>query len=77
MLTKDNTNAQSNLECAPKTAESYYLLAVLGARTGNVGMIAENLKNAIAADAKYREQAKDDREFLKFFNNAQFMDAVK
>ena len=77
LLTKDNTNAQSNLECAPKTAESYYLLAVLGARTGNVGMISENLKNAIKEDAKYREQAKDDREFLKFFNNAQFMDAIK
>lgn len=77
LLTKDNANAQTNLECAPKTAESYYLMAVLGARTGNVGMIAENLKNAIKEDAKYREQAKDDREFLKFFNNAQFQDAIK
>lgn len=77
ILSKDNAGAQESLDCAPKTAETYYLLAVLGARTGNVGMIAENLRNAIAADAKYREQAKDDREFLKFFNNSQFTDAIK
>ncbi|MEI7594470.1 MAG: tetratricopeptide repeat protein [Bacteroidota bacterium] len=77
LLSKDNAGAQESLDCAKKTAEVYYLTAVLGARTNNVGMIAENLRNAIAADAKYREQAKDDREFLKFFNNSQFTDAIK
>lgn len=77
LLQKDN-NAAATLECVKnKTAEVYYLMAVTGARTGNMAMITENLKKAIEKDGKYKDQAKDDREFLKYFSNSQFQDAIK
>ena len=78
LLSKDNNSAAGTLECVPnKTAETHYLMAIVGSRTGNVGMMCDNLKKAIALDANYRGQAKDDREFLKYFSNSQFTDAIK
>ena len=69
--------ASATLDCATKTAAVYYLAAVVGARTGNDNMVFNNLKKAIQADAKYREEAKIDREFLKYFANAEFQNAIK
>lgn len=77
LLAGNNEGAASNLDCAPKTASVYYLTAVVGARTANDNMVFNNLKKAIQADAKYREEAKVDREFLKYFNNADFQNAIK
>ena len=69
--------ASATLDCATKTAAVYYLSAVVGARTGNDNMVFNNLKKAIQSDAKYREEAKIDREFLKYFANAEFQNAIK
>jgi tetratricopeptide (TPR) repeat protein len=70
--------ASKTLGCTkPQTSFVYYLMAVNGARSGNTSMMYDNIKKAIAADPKYRGQAKDDREFLKYFNEASFQDAVK
>ena len=69
--------ASATLDCATKPAAVYYLAAVVGARTGNDNMVFNNLKKAIQADAKYREEAKIDREFLKYFANAEFQNAIK
>ncbi len=77
VLTGDLSGASTNLECAPQTAEVYYLTAVVGARSGNNAMVYENLKKAIKADASYRNIAKDDREFIKYFDNVDFLDALK
>ena len=78
LLSAKGTDAVSTLECTtPKTAAVYYLLAVTGARLGNTSLIYENLPKAIAEDASYREQAKDDREFLKYNENAEFLNAIK
>ncbi|NTW31855.1 MAG: hypothetical protein HGB12_04405 [Bacteroidetes bacterium] len=72
------TDAVSTLECTnPKTAAVYYLLAVAGARANNTSLIFENLPKAISEDASYREQAKDDREFLKYNSSAEFLNAIK
>ena len=69
--------ASATLECAPKSAAVYYLMAVVGARTGNDNMVFNNIKKAIQADAKYKEEAKIDREFLKYFGTAEYQNAIK
>lgn len=77
LLAENYSDATSKLECAPKTAETYYLLAVLGARTQNNEMLYDNLKKAIKEDSKYKAQAKDDREFLEYMNTGDFQNIVQ
>jgi hypothetical protein len=78
ILNGNPAEGQKTLECTkPQTAEVYYLLAVAGARQANTSVMYDNLKKAIQADAKYRDQAKEDREFLKYFKESAFQDAIK
>lgn len=77
LLTGDKPGAESNLECARKNGATYYLLAIVGARTGNEPLMFTNLKKAIKAKPKYKECAKVDREFIKYFQNEEFMAIVK
>jgi hypothetical protein len=73
----DNTSAAtSNLECARKNGATYYLLAVIGARTDNQTMMLNNLEKAVRANDKYKAEAKVDREFIEYFNNDDFMAIV-
>ncbi len=53
-------------------ALAYYLKAIIGARTNNSDLVLNNLKIAIEKDAKYKEKAAKDREFIKYFENADF-----
>ena len=69
--------ATSTLNCAEKTPEVYYLQSIIGARTDNVSMTIENLKKAIDGDASYAQAAKEDREFMKYYTNPEFMNLVK
>jgi len=69
--------ATSTLNCAEKTAEAYYLQAVIGSRTSNENMVLENLTKAIAEDPSYKETAATDREFIKYYSNPAFVDAIK
>jgi hypothetical protein len=76
-LMDGNTSAAtSNLECARKNGATYYLLAVIGARTDNQTMMMNNLEKAVRANSKYKAEAKVDREFIEYFNNADFMAIV-
>jgi hypothetical protein len=78
LLSGNSAAAASTLQCTEtKSAAVYYLLAVVGARSGNTAMIYENLPLAIDADPSYRDQAKDDREFLKYNTSAEFQNAIK
>ena len=78
VLNKDYQSAANELDCMKeKDAEVYYLMAVIGARTNNSNMLYTNLKKAIAEDPAYKSQAKDDREFLKYFSNPEFLSAVQ
>ncbi len=78
ILNGNPAEGQKTLECTkPQTAEVYYLLAVTGARQANTSVMYDNLRKAIQADAKYRDQAKEDREFLKYFKESAFQDAIK
>jgi outer membrane protein OmpA-like peptidoglycan-associated protein len=60
-----------------ESAQGYYLKAVASARLDKVDAVASNLKNAIAKDASLKAKAANDREFLKYFENATFTSVVK
>jgi hypothetical protein len=51
---------------------SYYLKAIIGARTGKTDMVISNLKAAIAKDGSFKDQARLDLEFFKLRDNADF-----
>jgi len=78
VLSGNYAGATSDLDCMKeKNAQAYYLMAVIGARTNNTNMLYSNLKKAIAEEPAYRSQAKEDREFLKYFANSEFQSAVQ
>lgn len=59
--------AKSTLEAIKdKDAITYYLLAIVGARTNNSDAVSSNLKQAIAKDSTLKAKAINDLEFAKF-----------
>jgi len=77
-LSKGNTSeATKTLDCAEKSGEVYYLLAVIGARTNNNTMVIDNLKNAIDAVPGYKKEAQNDMEFTSLKSNSDFNALVK
>ncbi len=77
LLVKNYSAAKSTLECADKSADTYYLKAILGARTNDLVYLTSNLKKAIELDSKYIDEAKNDREFKDFVTNPEFLKIVK
>ncbi|RLD55126.1 MAG: hypothetical protein DRJ05_13455, partial [Bacteroidetes bacterium] len=77
VLSSNYNAAKATLNCAEKTAENYYLMAIIGSRTDDDNMVFENLKSAIAKDASYKETVKDDREFIKYYSNPSFQSAIQ
>jgi tetratricopeptide (TPR) repeat protein len=77
MLNQNLTAATTNIDCAPKTAKSHYLAAIIGARRDLSNMLYDNLKKAIELDSTFKEKAAKDLEFYKFFDQAEFQDIVK
>jgi len=72
----NNSGAEATLKCAPQNPNTYYLLAVIGARTNNSQMLYEYLMKA-CADPKLKADAKGDREFYNFANHPEFQNIVK
>lgn len=67
ILTKDYSAAKRTLAgVANPDATTYYLTAVLGARTNNSSMVSENLKKAVTMDPSLAAKAQNDLEFAKF-----------
>lgn len=67
ILTKDYSKAKSTLAgITSPDATTYYLLAILGARTNNDQMITTNLRQAAKLDRKMIDRAKNDLEFSNF-----------
>ncbi|MDD2960539.1 MAG: hypothetical protein PHR45_00445 [Muribaculaceae bacterium] len=67
ILTKDYSAAKNTLSAiATPDATTYYLLAVLGARTNNEQMVNSNLRQAVRLDSSLAQKAKNDIEFAKF-----------
>ena len=53
-------------------AWSFYLKAVAAARSNNAAEVNSNLKTAIGKDGSLKAAAKDDAEFIKLRDNADF-----
>ena len=67
IMNEQYTAAKSTLEAVETPdAYTYYLKAIVGARTNNAAMVAENLVKAAKLDASIVEKAKKDMEFKKF-----------
>ncbi|MCX6295587.1 MAG: hypothetical protein NTX97_05900 [Bacteroidetes bacterium] len=66
MSTIDNSTTDKD------AALSFYLKAIAGARQGKADVLTNNLKVAIQKDASFKQMAKDDAEFIKFRENADF-----
>ena len=66
MSTIDNSTTDKD------AALSFYLKAVAGARQNKADVLTSNLKVAIQKDASFKQMAKDDAEFIKFRENADF-----
>jgi Flp pilus assembly protein TadD/outer membrane protein OmpA-like peptidoglycan-associated protein len=77
MMSGNYTAAAASLKNAPKSPFNSYLLAVLGARTNDKAMLLDNLKKAVAGDAGYKAQALEDREFIKYYADSEFLSIVK
>lgn len=77
MMSGNNSGAIATLKNAPKSPLNDYLMAILGARTNDTNMMLDNLKKAISGDPSFKVQALQDREFIKYFNNPEFMSIVK
>lgn len=71
ILTKDYSKAKQTLAAiANPDATTYYLMAVLGARTNNEQMITSNLRQAIRLNKQFANLAKTDLEFAGFNINS-------
>lgn len=57
-------------------ALSYYLKAISGARANDKNALVDNLKTATGKDAGLKAKAKNDAEFIKFREDAEFQSAV-
>ncbi len=73
ILNKDYSKAKSTLGAVTNPdATTYYLLAVLGARTNNDQMVKTNLRQAVKLDSNLLNVAQKDLEFSNFNLNAIF-----
>jgi len=74
VLSGNGDAALTTLDASPEKEDalSYYLKAVVGARKGAADLLINNLKIAINKDASFKSKAKEDLEFFKFRDNADF-----
>ncbi len=67
IMAEQYTAAKSTLDAVENVdGYTYYLKAIVGARTNNAAAVAENLVKAVKADSSLAEKAKKDMEFKKF-----------
>jgi len=74
IVSGDAAGALEIIEAADNndSALAYYLKAIVGARTNNSDLVFSNLKTAIEKDADFKAKVSKDREFVKYFLNADF-----
>lgn len=67
ILTNDYATARTTLAAITNSdADTYYVTAILGARTNNSTMVNSNLKQAVRLDSSLAEKAAKDIEFKNF-----------
>ena len=69
MLGGDAEGAKRILNDSPEkdTALGHYLMAIIGARTGNGEMVSNELKAAVAEDGTLKDKAMKDLEFRAYW----------
>lgn len=74
LLNGNADGAVSTLDASTEkeAAIAYYLKAIAGARQGKADVVTNNLKTAIQKDGSFKQMAKEDAEFIKFRDNAEF-----
>ena len=67
ILTKDYSKAKGTLAAINNPdANTFYLMAILGARTNNQQMLSTNLRQAVRMDSSLASKAAKDLEFADF-----------
>jgi hypothetical protein len=79
LLNGDKNGAMSTLQASDDkdSPMGHYLMAVIGARNGNASDVVSHLTTATQKDPSLKAMAKDDREFIKWFNDAGFKAVVQ
>ena len=72
LLNGNATGAEKTFNCAPQDAETLYLLAITASRQDNKDNMLDYLGQAIKANPDVATGAATDREFLKYYNDADF-----
>ena len=78
ILNEDYAGARQTLDNVKEpNATTSYLKAIVAARTNDKDGVYSNLKDAIAKDASFKSRAKEDIEFAKFAEEADFQAIIK
>ena len=78
IIAGNNNEALKKLNAENKECPmSYYLKAVIGARTNDATAVIENLRKACSLDGSFKQLAATDMEFAKFFENNDFIAITK
>ena len=73
LMAGDNSGALRDLEAyTAESATKEYLKAVIGARTARESLLLESLQRAVNLDASLKAKARNDIEFIQYFNNGNF-----
>ena len=70
-------SGNNNASCNEKTAECYYLNAIIAARNSNEFVLLNNLEKAINLNYYYKSEAKSDIEFSNYSENPSFVELLK
>ncbi len=76
LLNGNAAAAEKTFGCSEQDAETYYLQAIAAARQDNKDGVLDYLGKAIKADKEVAAAAATDREFLKYYNDADFQALV-
>lgn len=77
-LKGDYENALQKIDCIEnKTADVFYLRAIVAARKADKDLMTTSLTRAVQLDPSIRERAKDDLEFKKYLSTAEFTNAIR
>lgn len=78
ILTKNYHAAENTLQSIRNPdALTYYLMAIIGARTNNFNSVMTQLRSAITMDKSLANRAMNDLEFAKYRNNPDFVTLLK
>ncbi len=69
--TQEAMNADSN------SAYAYYVAAIIAARTNDADGVTSNIEKAASMNSMLKERAAKDLEFMSYWNDSNFMNALK